>query len=336
MSRLHLVLTIGSLACLVACGDDPAPEAPPDAGAAAQVEEPLPDPRLEQGAAANAPPRIELVRFEPDEPAVGDTVRAVAETSDEDGDTVWLSYAWTVDGEPIGGDDEELALEGAPFARGSTLEVSVVASDGKDEDRDSESAELVNAVPRLLSLEVLPEGELVSGVPITLRPDARDADGDDLEFRYEWRVNGRTVREDGPVLQTERLRRGDTVQAWVVVADEDDESEPTETPLLTIANSPPRVVSRPGEPSRDGVFRYQVEASDPDGDRNLQFHLEGAPPGMTIDHLRGAVVWAPGSDQAGHYQVAVIVDDLRGGKTRHVFEVDVAPPPGAPPASPAQ
>ena len=34
------------------------------------------------------------------------------------------------------------------------------------------------------------------------------------------------------------------------------------------------MVSSPGEASTDGTFEYQVEASDPDGDRNLQFHLE--------------------------------------------------------------
>lgn len=283
---------------------------------------------------ANSEPRIELISFEPEEPAAGDTVRAVVESSDDDGDTVWLSYEWTLDGEPVGEDDEELVLEGAAFVRGRTLEVSVVATDGKDEDTDSYSDEIENAVPELLSVEVLPQGDLFSGAPITLRPDARDADNDDITFRYEWEVNGRSVRTDGPVLESDRLRRGDTVQARITVADEDDESEPFETPIFTIANSPPRVVSEPAEASADGTFRYLVKASDPDGDRNLQFHLENEPEGMKIDRIRGSIVWAPAPDQSGDYQVSVIVDDLRGGKTRHTFEVNVAPPGGAaPPAS---
>jgi hypothetical protein len=333
MLRSKWILVVGLLVWLVGCGDAPVVEPPPEASESAEALEPeSEEPEVE--AASNSAPRIEDLSFEPEEPAAGDTVRAVVETSDEDGDTVWLDYAWTIDGEPLEEESEEIVLEGSGFSRGDTLEVSVVASDGKDQVEDSASTELANAVPQIVSVEVLPAGELLSGAPITLRPDVRDADGDDLTFRYEWQVNGRSVRTDGPVLKSDRLRRGDTVQAQIFVADDDDESEPFETPLYTIANSPPRVVSRPGEPSKDGAFRYNVEAKDPDGDRNLQFHLENEPAGMKIDHLRGSIVWVPAPEQAGKHQVSVIVDDLRGGKTRHTFEVSVAAPDGAqPPAS---
>jgi len=331
------ILSLGLLGLAVACGSDPAPET---------AFEPLemsetPDPELEEEAkaqtASNSRPEIRRLGFDPEEPAVGDTVRAVVETSDADDDRLWLEYEWTLDGKALDVDADRLELSPNQFKRGDHIAVSVVASDGKMDVNERHSEMLANAVPKLLTVEVVPSSDFHSGAPITLRPDARDTDGDEISFRYEWKVNGRSVREEGPVLETKKLRRGDEVQAWVVVADSDDESEPFETPVFTIANSPPQVVSRPSGPSSDGTFRYQVEATDLDGDRNLQYHLENEPQGMTIDHLGGSIVWAPNPDQTGKHQVSVIVDDLRGGQTRHLIEVNVGEPgAGQPPAAGAR
>ena len=272
----------------------------------------------------NAAPTIEDIAFEPEEPAVGDEVSVIVETSDSDGDQVQVSYVWSLDGSPLGVKTDWIALAPGSFARGSTLEVEVVASDGKTQVRETFSEDIVNAVPKLLEVEVLTEGELHSGVPIKLRPYARDADGDEIRFRYEWKVNGRPMRETGPELATQRLRRGDEVQAAVVAFDEQDESEPFETPLLTLANSPPQiVVSSPTGASNDGVFRFQVEATDADGDPILGFELEDEPEGMKIDVRSGAVAWTPTAEQLGKHTMAVIVDDLHGGSTRHPIEVSV-------------
>ena len=336
MLRSYWIPTLGLLVCLAGCGDEPAPAPSPEPLEPAAAERPAPAPAASD-AASNASPRIDSISFEPDEPVLGDTVRAVVDISDSDGDTVWRDYSWTIDGEPVGRNAAEIRLDGPAFARGKTLALSVVARDGQAQDHDSAEVELANALPRLLSVEVEPSGDLHSGVPITLRPNARDADGDDLSFRYEWKVDGRPVRTNGPVLETERLRRGNTVQAWVFVTDGHDESEPFETPRLTLANSPPEVVSHPPETSPDGGFRYRVQARDPDGDRNLRFKLENEPEGMTIDPIRGSVVWVPGTDQDGEYRVSVIVDDRKGGETRHVIELNVADPgEPPPPASLAQ
>jgi hypothetical protein len=102
-----------------------------------------------------------------------------------------------------------------------------------------------------------------------------------------------------------------------------DRSEPVETPELPIANAPPRIELRPGIPTTDGVFRYRVSAKDPDGDPDLQFHLQDAPKGMEIDALSGAITWVPQPDQIGSRIVSVVVDDLQGGRSMKRFEVTV-------------
>jgi hypothetical protein len=323
---LHRIVVIASLVGVAACGDEPTPAPPPPSEAATPAAAPAPT--ATGAATGNSAPRIDRISFEPESPAVGDEVRVVAEASDPDGDTVWFRYAWTVDDQALENTTQQITLDGDRASKGDILEVSVVASDGVDEVEQSTSTWLENAAPTLVSVEMLPGGEVFSGVPVTLRPEARDPDGDAVTFRYEWRVNGRRVRQDGPVLETARHRRGDTVQATVVASDGDAESEPYEMPPLTLANSPPQVVSKPAESSPDGAFRYRVEAEDADGDRNLQFELENAPEGMTIDS-GGSIVWVPGTDQVGTHTVSVIVDDLQGGRTRHTFEVTVADPDAA-------
>lgn len=319
---------------VAACGgeDAPAPQTPaqvePAASASATTETPSAVPE-----AGNATPVIGRVRFEPERPVTGDSVRAVVEASDPDGDPVWFHYVWELGGAPVDNESRELVLAGA--SKGDRLEVTVVANDGKGESGPTHAMTQVrNAPPRLERISIEPPGEIIAGMPIVVRPDGRDVDGDAVTFRYEWTVGGRPVPERGPSLSTEDLQRGDVVQVTVVATDGEDESEALVSPRLPIVNAAPRIVSRPSEASNDGVFRYQVSAEDPDGDMNLQFRLENAPEGMSIDALTGAVTWTPAPEQTGTFDVAVIVDDLQGGRVRHTFQVTVDPPGGAaPPAS---
>ena len=284
--------------------------------------------------AGNAPPRIVNVHFEPERPTADDTVRAVVETADPEGDSVWVRYVWKIGGSRIDTKARDLPLKGQRAARGDRIDVTVVASDGKNESETrSASTTIRNAPPRLERVEIEPAGDIFVGRPIVVRPDARDSDGDAVHFRYTWTVNGRPVFE-GAALSTENLRRGDVVQVEIVASDGRDDSEPFVIPELTVANAPPRIQSFPGEPSNDGTFRYRVSAEDPDGDTDLQFHLEKAPPGMNIDALTGAVTWIPLPDQLGTHAISVVVDDLQGGRSRHSFEVTVgAPADEAPPAA---
>ncbi len=321
-------LLLALLVATGACGDDQEAMAP--APVAPRPRAPLGDePAVARH--SNAPPRIDAIEFEPERLIAGGTVRAVVQASDPDGDNLWFHYAWTIDGLPARSGTAELSLNVA--SRGDSVEVTVVAHDGaKESDPARESATLENAPPRLVRVEILPAGELVAGAPVIVRPEARDADGDPLTLHYEWTVNNRRQLEKGPSLDTKSLRRGDKVVVKIVASDGEDESEPFVSPTMEVANTPPRIVSKPGRPSADGVFRYRVAAEDPDGDPGLQFHLEKAPEGMEIDSMSGAIQWVPRRDQAGVHTVSVIADDLRGGRSRQRFEVTVGAP-AAPPAA---
>jgi hypothetical protein len=97
-----------------------------------------------------------------------------------------------------------------------------------------------------------------------------------------------------------------------------------------VDNGAPRIVSQPQGPDADGVFRYQVLAEDPEGDRGLRFRLAKAPPGMTISSVGGSLEWRPGVGETGVFPVEIVVQDSGGASTVQRFELTLEPPPAAP------
>ena len=85
------------------------------------------------------------------------------------------------------------------------------------------------------------------------------------------------------------------------------------------------------EASAGRPYRYDVEATDPDGDP-LSYQLVTGPEGMTIDPATGAIAWTPGEDVLGNHAVTVRVEDGRGGFAEQRFDVSViVAPPNRPP-----
>ena len=274
---------------------------------------------------ANAPPRIDDVRFEPPQPRTGDNVRAVVDASDREDDGLWLSYAWSVDGRAVGGDSARLDLTGA--AKNDRIEVRVVASDGKSKSHPFVArTDVENSPPELRRVEVEPSGDVTAGTGLVVRPEARDADGDALSFSYEWRVGSRVLAEQGPVLDTHGLLRGSDIHLTVLALDEQGESEPLEIVAARIVNAAPEIVSQPEVALTDGVFRYQVRARDADGDAGLRFSLAEAPSGMTIHPYRGLLRWQPGAGQSGAHSVKVLVQDSEGAGVTQSFGLQLDDP----------
>ena len=255
---------------------------------------------------------------------------------------VWLGgvlFAACVLG--CGGGDDPLARAtvrpiGAPIereageqARASALPALERALEGAVESAE-EPAAARNRPPRLERVQIHPAEHISGGQDVRVVALARDPDGDSVEIHYSWWVNGEEVEETGPVLSTRSLRRGDTVRVRVVATDWKGESEPTEGPLLTVQNGAPVISSAPRGAGPDGVFLYQVQAEDPEGDTGLRFSLAQAPRGMSVTALGGLVEWRPAADQAGVHPVQIVVEDPTGGRARQSFELTIAAPPAAP------
>ena len=310
-ARIWLALA----ALALACGGGEEAQAP--------ATKPMGHARAEaQDAPGNQPPAIERVGLEPREPLPGSEVRATVRATDPDGDPVTLAYEWRLDGERLRADAPALRLEYA--AKGQELEVRVRASDATSESAPAHASTTIgNQRPEVLGLRVDPLEEVARGGSVVVSPHAQDADGDALEFRYHWTVNGHALEEAGESLATEGLGRGDEILVEVVASDGEAESARFASAPVRVGNAPPTIVSSPGAGFDGGVFRYRLEARDPDGDRGLRYRLLSGPEGMTVDPVLGEVQWTPRRDQTGTHAVDVVVEDPAGGSGAQTFEVTV-------------
>ncbi|HEY8156879.1 MAG TPA: putative Ig domain-containing protein [Myxococcota bacterium] len=286
--------------------------------------------------AANSAPRIDSVRFDPSPPGVGQTVRAVVEATDPDGDGVRLGYVWTVDGDGVESDGEKLDLS-RHLRRGAQLEVRVTASDGHAESEPFvASTQIGNRPPRIVNLTIQPAGRITAAGPITAIATGDDPDGDSVSYEYTWTVNGSPSDERGSVFPDTELKRGDIIELSVIARDEQGESEPLTSPPIEVMNAAPVIRSQPDMAGAEGVFAYQVAAVDPDGDE-LRYGLGKVPEGMTVHADRGEVQWTPREDQAGAHAVEIWVEDPQGARATQRFELTIGAGPVAPatPAAPA-
>ncbi len=348
MRRLHhgealslLWVVLAAFSFFLACGSDPAPERATtpaegegrDTGSTTQPDfdrrdfdrrdsdrGPL-DPALAPRKGGNQPPVITWVNLEPSSPSAGGTVRVTAAAADAEGDRLEISYTWRLNGKPIRGAGDSVSLEDTK--RGDILEVSVSAGDGRSVSTPHTiSVELRNRPPEVTAVRIVPDPKSPPGGKLRAVATATDADGDALELTYRWNVNGGTVPGDGPELET-TVGHGDWVTLRVIARDGADDSEPFDLPDVQIENAAPLIVSMPGAPGSDGVFRYQVEAEDVDKDRPFRFSLEKAPEGMTVNEQTGVVEWLPGAKQAGRHTIEIAVHDSRGASATQSFELTV-------------
>ncbi|NEZ66600.1 tandem-95 repeat protein [Leptolyngbyaceae cyanobacterium CCMR0082] len=93
-------------------------------------------------------------------------------------------------------------------------------------------------------------------------------------------------------------------------------------------NEAPEIISEPNlEGSIGKPYRYDVDATDPDGDP-VTYSLLLAPEGMTIGEETGVIEWDPQETDRGTQSITVQAADGRGGVTEQSFDlvVDDAPP----------
>lgn len=333
--RLALGLGTAGLAAALACGggDEAAPSDAPTGGAEADAAR-----------GANAPPVIERLRLQPRDPAPDAELYAEVQARDPDGDAVEIRFTWRVNGEVV-------ARKGSRFQASNArpddrVELEVVAIDGELESETRRVRErFANRPPRIREVELNAQESLRPGTELTALVDARDPDGHRLRFEYEWLVNGEETDAREKTFSTEGLERGDEIAVRVVARDGRDASEPERSDVLAIGNSPPRITGVPQPVRENGVFKWDFEAEDPDGDSDLRFRLGEAPEGMTIDPILGVVHWRPSASQAGTHAVEVRVEDGAGAVSGLRFEAEVAAgqpgddagtsESGAPPAAPS-
>jgi hypothetical protein len=133
----------------------------------------------------------------------------------------------------------------------------------------------LNRAPVIHEVRLSPS-EPAAGERVSALVRASEPDGEAIQLRFAWRIDGRPLPESGAEIRLGEVGRGERVEVEVTASDGRDESEPVWV-SGTVRNRRPVVTGiglRPlSEVSRGEPVVATVAARDPDGDP-LEFRYE--------------------------------------------------------------
>ena len=278
----------------------------------------------------NEAPIIESVSLTPARPAPGRIVHASAAVSDADGDATELQFEWRTSVGRILGTARSLNTTG--FSEGERLELTVRATDGRDESEAFvEEFRLSVALPQIALVAIETDDGTKTGAALEAVVETTDEDQGGYGVLYEWRVSDRVVGRDDE-FDTSALLPGDVVTLNAQLEFSDSRTDLARSQPIVIGRVvPPKIISKPEVGVEGGMFRYLVRATSTESGAKLKYELLEGPGGMTVDADSGVMSWRPSSEQRGAFSIEVAAKDQWGSGVAQSFEIRVAPP--APPAS---
>ncbi len=308
---------IGAAALVLACGGAEVPPTPaPD----------LPDaPAARAAGAGGEPPLVAEARIRPEQPQTGDTLSLVLRAYDPERERLEYEVEWIRNGRSLPR-AAALELRVPDLRRGEQISARVYVSDGHHEVvQNVEPVRVHNRPPLVASVRLLPERPSTAE-PLLADATVRDDDGDVFELAYAWYVNDKQIDDAREAsLPTSSFKRGDRVRVEVVASDRENASEPGASRTLQVRNAIPRIDSQPVRSVEDqNRYRYQIVASDPDGDRPLRYELQKGPTGMSVDLMSGELIWSVADSVSGPVDIEVSVADAYGAKTTQAWTLDLA------------
>ena len=249
----------------------------------------------------NSPPTVSGVRIDPNPANVSDTITCFHDTpADVDlGDTVSLTYDWTVNSIPYGNQGATLTQAAS---RGSVVSCTVTPSDSLESGAAVSSGDLTlsNSPPTVDTVNLY--GASGSGLQtndvLTVNAVPSDADSDSpLILQYHWYVaNAHQAAETTSSLDgATAFEKGEEVYVQVSAFDGIDYGSPYTTLPLTVVNTPPGAATvsmstaTPKEGQDDIVCQVDTPAPDDDSSDTLTYSfawtVDGGPhsatPGQT-------------------------------------------------------
>lgn len=233
------------------------------------------------------------------------------------------TYAWFRNGEPIHGETSAV-LAPSRFRKDDDVSVvaTIPAASGAPARELKAKVHIANAPPNVASARIAVSASN-SGTVLAAEQESSDPDGDAVTSDYRWYRNGAPIEgARGAGLPVAAVSRGDRFVVEVVVSDGASRSEPRRSSEFVLDNRPPAFTSQPASViERDGWYRYQAAAQDPDGDP-VRFELAEAPAGMTISPS-GAIEWKFPTDpmRPKSFHVVVRVTDSKGGEATQTIDL---------------
>lgn len=284
-----------------------------------------PVPPVTQDAEAGGPV-IESVELVPSVATAGNPLELkFIMGSKGEGETSFI-IRWYVNDRPVQ-EGPSSTLQPGMFGKGSVVYADLTATDsnGKSAMISSTPVSVGNSPPQLTGVTLEPKRPARGG-ELTATAAASDTDGDPLTCRYEWLVNGvpAAAAGTGNTFSTAAMTKQDAVSVSAVCTDGVESTLPAVSNIVFFENGDPRITSSAPDSVQNGLYTYQVSASDPDGD-NLQYRLDHGPAGIAIDAASGLLQWTvpKGVMYTGRNEVPVkvTVDDGNGGTASQEFVI---------------
>ncbi len=141
---------------------------------------------------SNSPPEVISVELTPSDPSTNSTLSATVSTTDEDGDSIALTYDWEVDGSDPGSTSS--SLNGASyFDKGQQITVTVTPDDGRDQGDSltSSTVTVVNTPPGEPTITITPSNPYAGRDDLVCEVDnhAEDVDADTVTYTMTWTVD---------------------------------------------------------------------------------------------------------------------------------------------------
>lgn len=283
------------------------------------------DTSKESKSKANSPPAITSVNILPEKPNIQTELSAVVQCQDPDNDSVTNQFQWIRNGEEIVGENH-YTFKNGKFKKGDLIEVRVTPSDGKVNGTPFLSApvKVLNSPPLIQEVRIEPKVAYANDhLKVSVR--GSDADGDTVDYTYQWEKNGVLLNEDREgILERGQFKKGDSIIVTVTPNDMDSIGISKKSEPVTIANSPPIITSSPPNNTDGNIYTYQVVANDPDNDP-ISFALKTALKGMEMDKGTGLIRWKIQKADQGTQSIEIEVSDSEGAKSlqRYTLSIEV-------------
>lgn len=216
---------------------------------------------------ANSPPTVTLSGPDPAATTVDD-LAVQADANDADGDTLELTYTWTVNGTTTTFDGPTVPADAT--AKGEVWEVEVTVSDQDGPGETQRAATtILNAAPSLATAQIAPDEIREETVVTCATTGWADPDGDPESANITWLVNGGEVAT-GPELTGSSFAKGDAVACRAEPDDGESVGVPVQSEPVTVRNTVPSITAASFTPAAvrtaDAVEATFEGIVDADGD----------------------------------------------------------------------
>ncbi|TNE90031.1 MAG: hypothetical protein EP330_09390 [Deltaproteobacteria bacterium] len=182
----------------------------------------------------NQPPTVDSVTVSPASPGTNDAITCLVEGSDDDGDTLTVTYEWILNGTTTSYTGETF---GGSVSVGNTLACRATVEDDQfSATRTSSTVTVANSLPVVTGVAIEPTSPQTGDNLTCTYASTNDTDGQSVTVSFRW-LNGASVLGTGATLPA-GTAKGTTVTCEATPNDGVENGIPV-TADTTIVNTPP-------------------------------------------------------------------------------------------------